>query len=244
MPWDFWLIFIALGVLVPWRGRSRMAHLLALKEFRSSDRLFLYLATIVFQWTLAGIVAWRALARGLSLCDLGLCFSDAARMAGWAVAGSVVFGVLQWMNLRRMGRLPAEKRGILQPLAERIFPLRAAEAPPFLLLALTAGICEEFLYRGFALAALTRAGVPGWFAVFASAVLFGLAHLYQGRGGFVATSLLGVIFGFVRLAYTSLLPPVVWHFAVDAVAGFAAPYYLVRQGRSDKPVETGVTGTS
>jgi membrane protease YdiL (CAAX protease family) len=96
----------------------------------------------------------------------------------------------------------------------------------FLLLALTAGCCEEFLYRGFAIAAFSRAGWPIWSAVLASAILFGLAHLYQGRGGAVGTSILGVVFGTARVLYGSVVPAVFWHATVDIVAGVAGPRYL------------------
>src|SRR5256886_8574790 len=49
MPWDFWLIFFALGVLLPWRGRARMKKLLAMTQVSSMERLVLYASTIAFQ---------------------------------------------------------------------------------------------------------------------------------------------------------------------------------------------------
>src|SRR5258708_39476419 len=94
---------------------------------------------------------------------------------------------------------------------------------PSFALAVPAGVCEEFPYRGFALAAIIRAGLPVWAAVVISSVLFGLAHIYQGRGGSVSTMLLGVLFGTARIVYHSLVPVVLWHSAVDLVAGVAGP---------------------
>jgi membrane protease YdiL (CAAX protease family) len=115
----------------------------------------------------------------------------------------------------------------MQTLAERIFPQSRKELAVFLALAVTAGLCEEFLYRGFAMAALTRAGLPSWGVVLLSSILFGLAHLYQGRGGLLSTLVIGTVFGTARIAYDGLLPAIVWHFAVDAVAGLAGPRYLL-----------------
>jgi membrane protease YdiL (CAAX protease family) len=77
------------------------------------------------------------------------------------------------------------------------------------------------------MAALTREELPAWSVVLLSSVLFGLAHLYQGRGGLLSTLVIGTVFGTARIAYDGLVPVVVWHFAVDAVAGVAGPKYLV-----------------
>ena len=60
MPWDFWLIFFVLGVVLPWRGYTRLQVLLAKPKVDSRERLSLYAFTIAFQWVAAGIVAWRA----------------------------------------------------------------------------------------------------------------------------------------------------------------------------------------
>ena len=63
MAWDFWLIFVVLGVLIPWRGRVRLKRLLARSVVDTKDKLILYGSTIALQWILAGLVAWRASSR-------------------------------------------------------------------------------------------------------------------------------------------------------------------------------------
>jgi membrane protease YdiL (CAAX protease family) len=124
--------------------------------------------------------------------------------------------------------MPPNSRGSIQAIAERILPQSAMELLPFLALAITAGLCEEFLYRGFAMAVLTRLGAVTWAAVLASSVLFGLAHLYQGRGGLVSTTFVGIVLGIGRVVYGSLVPVIFWHAAVDIVAGIAGPRHLLK----------------
>jgi len=136
-----------------------------------------------------------------------------------------------------MGKSSRPASKFLKALGERIFPQSKLELLPYIALALTAGICEEFLYRGFALAAFLRAGLPVWGSVLLSASLFGLAHLYQGRGGFAGTLLLGILFGAARIGYDSLLPVVAWHAAVDLVAGVAGPRYLKVGASTDTVVQ-------
>ena len=228
MPWDFWLIFFVLGVLLPWRGHLRLKKLLAAPQMDSRERLSLYVSTIVFQWLAVAITAWRAWAHGLTLEELGLVVHGRGRILLAAIVGAATLGSLQWLNLRRMGRSAGKSREFMRALAERIFPRSRVELVSFLALAATAGLCEEFLYRGFAMAALTKAELPTWGVVLLSSVLFGLAHLYQGRGGLVSTLFIGIVFGMARIAYDGMIPVMFWHFAVDAVAGVAGPKYLLR----------------
>src|SRR5271155_1815440 len=230
MPWDFWLIFFVLGLLLPLRGRLRLQKLLALPQIGRRERLSLYASTIAFQWLAVGVVAWRAGVRGLTLDELGLVIHGRWRILIAAIVGAATLGGLQWLNLRRMGRSSGKAREFIQALAERILPQARIELLPFLALAVTAGLCEEFLYRGFAMAALSRAGLPVWGVVLVSSALFGLAHLYQGRGGLVSTLVVGTVFGTARIAYDGLAAVAIWHMAIDAVAGIAGPTYLLKTG--------------
>ena len=227
MPWDFWLIFLALAVILPWRGRARMKKLLAMPAVGTLERLVLYASTIAFQWLAVTVVAWRLWIHNYSAGQLGLTVPDRVQIAVASLAGALAIAALQWLNLRRIGRIPVQSRGPLQAIAERILPQSALELLPYLALAITAGICEEFLYRGFAMAALSGLGLAGWSIVLVSSVLFGLAHSYQGRGGMVMTLFVGLVFGASRLSYHSLVPAIFWHSAADAVAGVAGMRYLV-----------------
>jgi CAAX protease family protein len=229
MPWDFWLIFLALGVLLPWRGRARMKKLLAMPSVSSMERLVLYASTIAFQWLAVAVVAWRVWAHGYTAMQLGLVLQDRTTLAIAAMVGGAIIATLQWLNLRRVGGLPVQARGPVQAIAERILPQSVVELLPYLALAITAGLCEEFLYRGFAMAALAQAGLSAWLVVLVSSILFGLAHSYQGKGGMVMTLVVGLVLGVSRLAYNSLLPAIFWHSAVDVVAGLAGRRYLLRR---------------
>ena len=232
MPWDFWLIFAVLGVLIPWRGRERLKHLLARPAVGTKEKLVLYGATIAFQWLLCGLVAWRAVARGLTAAELGLARRIDLELLAFSLVGAALICAFQWFNLRRMGQLHVPATELMRKLAERLLPSKPVEFAPYCALAVTAGVCEEFLYRGFAMAALTRLGAPSWSVVLLSSALFGLAHAYQGRGGIMGTGLLGLLFGTMRLAVGSLFPLALWHAGVDVVAGVAGPKFLVERSSS------------
>ena len=230
MPWDIVLIFFLLAVILPWRGRARMKKLLAMPHVSRMERITLYASTIAFQWFAVAVVAWRAWAHGFTGSQLGLTVHDRTRILIASIVGAAMIAVLQWLNLRRVGKVPLERRGPLQAIAERILPQSTEELIPYLALAITAGLCEEFLYRGFAMAAFVHAGLPTWVVVLVSSALFGLAHSYQGRGGMVMTLLIGIILGISRIVYGSVVPAIFWHSAVDVVAGTVGPRYLTPRG--------------
>ncbi len=227
MPWDFWLIFAFLLIVVPWRGRVRLRRLLAKDHVPSKEKITLYGSTIAVQWFLAILVVWRAIARGLTPAELGLARLPWFDVLFPAVAGALVLGGLHWLNLRRIGTLEGTAADTLRLLAARVLPSSFLEMLPYFTLALTAGVCEEFLYRGFGMAALAHAGLPPSVGVVLTALLFGLAHTYQGKSGVVGTTLLGMVLGAFRILLGSLVPLSVWHATIDLVAGVAGKRYLL-----------------
>ena len=239
MPWDFWVIFVVLGVVIPWRGHVRLKKLLARPSADTKEKLALYAATIAFQWVLCGAVAWRAIARGLTIQELGLGTKNWSEILAWGTIGAVLIGGLQSLNLRRIGKMEGAAPDLLRKLARHLLPVNLLEYLPYSALAITAGVCEEFIYRGFVLAALFRAALPVWAAVVLTSLLFGLAHAYQGRAGIVSTGLFGVVLAIARLGFGTLVPVMMWHAGLDLAAGIAAPKYLLRGVPSESAAEAG-----
>jgi len=86
--------------------------------------------------------------------------------------------------------------------------------------AASAGICEEFLYRGYALSiigSMTGSLIVG--AVLSS-VAFGIGHAYQGKTGVIGATITGFLYACVFLVTGSLYPCMLGHFIQD-MAGAA-----------------------
>jgi membrane protease YdiL (CAAX protease family) len=98
-----------------------------------------------------------------------------------------------------------------------LLPRTPGERRLFTAVGLTAGICEEWLYRGFFLAAVSAVagGLPAGALVAVAAVAFGLAHAYQGVGGVLVTGVLGAVMAAIYLDTRSLLLPVLLHALID-----------------------------
>jgi membrane protease YdiL (CAAX protease family) len=226
MPWDFALILAVLGALVPWRGTMRIRQLLNRPHLTRTDRLGVYASTAVGQWALAAVVFWRCSARGLNAPQLGLAIPECQFTIRITLGLILLLVAHQFLSLRRLARLPAERHGLIGQIARKLMPQQRSEVPAFLGLVTTVAVCEEFLYRGFAVAVLATAADSSLVAVLASAALFALAHLYQGRTGMLATFLVGLGFAGARIWSGSLVPSTAAHWVADLAAGLAAPRLL------------------
>jgi len=224
MHWDFVLILLFLGTAVPWLGRRRVRQLMQMPQTTKEDRLLLYASTIAFQWLAAGVILWRAGAHGISLASLGFQLANGGMVALVSVLLSALVLLNQLVSLHRISRGAGETHGILPDLAKKIFPQDFGERLVFFAVAVTVSVCEEVIYRGFAQYVFTNSlweSVLG--GILASAALFSLAHVYQGRRGLVATFIVGTLFSVTRSWTASLVPPILAHFVADFTAGMLAP---------------------
>jgi membrane protease YdiL (CAAX protease family) len=105
-----------------------------------------------------------------------------------------------------------------QPSVRLLLPWTPREARLFIAVAVTAGICEEILYRGYLLWYL-RQFMPGGVAIVTAVLAFGVGHVYQGAGGVFATGVAGAVAMTVFLLTDSLLAPMMLHAALDLVNG-------------------------
>jgi membrane protease YdiL (CAAX protease family) len=97
------------------------------------------------------------------------------------------------------------------------FPATWTERRWWVFVCITAGVCEEIVFRGFLLHYLH---VFPWtlnltLALLISSVIFGLNHLYQGAGGVARTAIAGLLFGLLFLLTGNLLLPIIFHGVVD-----------------------------
>jgi uncharacterized protein len=100
-------------------------------------------------------------------------------------------------------------------------PHSRVELASWLGLSLTAGICEEFIFRGY-LIRVFQPALGVWLAAAASLIVFAAAHAYQGAKGVVAVGAVGTLFTLIVLVFGSLVPAMAVHTLVDAGEGFVA----------------------
>src|ERR1700691_5990883 len=241
MRWDYALILILLGAVVPLLGRWRVERILRGPETTQTDRLRLYGSTIAFQWILVAMIFWRTTAHGVAATTLGLAVPEPIRILTIATALVALVLANQLLSLRMVGARPEELHGKLARVALRIFPQDSLERLIFFGVVATVAICEELIYRGFIQALFQGMSGLAFVGIVVSACLFSLAHLYQGRRGLIATLVVGIVFSVARFASGSLIPGVAAHFVTDLIAGYMFPSRLrsalARESASHPSVE-------
>jgi membrane protease YdiL (CAAX protease family) len=188
---------------------------------RPELRMGFYRKVIVEEWivVLVLVVAWFALGRGPA--ELGL-IPRAGLWAwlGYAVAALIcLLLVIQTRSLiGNTAGLEAQRDAIGSLLI--LMPHDERERRAFDLVSLTAGVCEELLFRGFLTAYLMAAfGAPLWAAIVISSLAFGFAHLYQGPRGMLRVGVIGLIWGILYGLTGSLYAPMVAHAVMDMTSG-------------------------
>ncbi|MHA6332046.1 CPBP family intramembrane glutamic endopeptidase [Qipengyuania sp. CAU 1752] len=190
-----------------------------------------YLLSVMGSMAAALLVAWLWLRRDRAVAQAW----NLARPESWARTLAIASGATLVIVLIFTASGPIiDALGLDQVDVELIMQF-ITESPLMLVLWiagvawLAAGLGEELLWRGFLLDRLMRLpGIEGriWIAIVLQAVLFGLPHLYQGWGGVLVTGLIGLLFGWLRIAAKwNLWPLVIAHAAVDTIMmglGYAA----------------------
>jgi membrane protease YdiL (CAAX protease family) len=204
-------------------------------------KLAAYGATVLLLWTLAGGAVWiDGLSALLRSPAAGVAWLWAPAVTGPLLgAGVAAYGVLGLMPLIQSLRGPRWRRAYAAAVRRNfadipgLLPNTAAERAGWVVVSLTAGVCEEVLFRGFLIGFLHTGGfgLPLAAALVVSSLIFGLGHVYQGLRGVLATTVGGLVFGLLFLLTGSLLACIVLHVLLDLqlahvlrpVAGDEAP---------------------
>ncbi len=115
-----------------------------------------------------------------------------------------------------------EKNDVVQKI------LQVMRQYPFMLAftTITAGITEEFIFRGYILSRLSLLLKNQYLAILISAVLFAYVHLgYHNIGEIIFTFLFGLIFGYHYLRYRNLKVLIFVHFSYDFLVTLLELHY-------------------
>lgn len=208
-------IFVV-AVLAVWAfaGNTLADRLIAVVN---PHRIRFYIVTLLFEWLLFVFVVAGVRHNGASVLLVLGDHWHSARQVLRDIGIAVAFWIVSATFLSIMGSLlsfTAPGRNM-----EFILPHRVSELTIWIALSVTAGICEEAVFRGYLqrqFIVLTKS-VP--FGILLSAAVFGVGHAYQGFRLVVLISLYGAMFGILAHWRKSVRPGMIAHTCQDFLNG-------------------------
>jgi membrane protease YdiL (CAAX protease family) len=181
----------------------------------------IYLWNILALWSLTAGCLWTIYLNYLTFRDLGEQSGNAFRtLVVCGIVAAIVFLLMGAQKVQKKKATPEQMEKALKGV-QRLLPKTSTERGVWVLVSISAGLCEEFLYRGWLLSLFSAALGSVWLGLLVSSILFGLAHAYQGPKAIPGTGILGIIFGILFIVSGSLIPGQLLHTVMDLNNGLA-----------------------
>jgi membrane protease YdiL (CAAX protease family) len=135
--------------------------------------------------------------------------------AFWVVTLPALFLLRLLLNVTNLGA------GVLA-----LLPRSALEITLWIVLSISAGICEEMIFRGYLQRQLIAMVGNRPAGILLAAAAFGLVHLYQGWRMATIIALYGLMFGVFAYWRRTVRPGMIAHAWQDAVTGILAGIFL------------------
>ena len=217
------ILVLIFGLVLPFFSGIRGSEQLGNIYFDERTRRKFFISNSLLLWFLTAIVMgiWILFKRPFSLMG----FREIEK--GWipwiltgimviAYAADIIYSFFSPEELRKT----QEQWETSVPF----LPEHYRELPAYTFMCITAGVCEEILFRGFMVTYFINPlnnGFP-WMAAIFPAILFSLAHFYQGYKSMLKIFFLSLLFALIFIFSKSLLIVIIVHFLIDFIGGLAA----------------------
>ena len=213
------VLFVALFLALTLSGVlfQRAAHSQPGRLVQHPHVVPLYLSLIAMEWGLLFYVWKGGLRRsGTKLRELigrrwqspkDVAVDTGLALGLWTVWMIVEKGWDRWLG-------PAYAASI-----QTLLPQQAGEILLWVGVSVSAGICEEVVFRGYFQRQFEVFTSSKWIALFLQAGLFGISHGYQGLEACIKIAIFGALYGLLALLRGSLLPGMVAHAGSDILSG-------------------------
>ncbi|MEL6834261.1 MAG: CPBP family intramembrane glutamic endopeptidase [Bacteroidota bacterium] len=226
LHWSDHLFFLIVGIIIPLRTVLGTQPQLANMRFSTRMKIQLYWGNNIWLWLLAAGAAgvWWFNDRSWELIGLTLGW---VQPAGISAIVLLVFIVLYLgETIMELNNSEHREEAAAQMQSELGFlPKTAYEYFHFIFLALTAGICEEFIFRGYFIRyfqCLLADDYTYTLAILVPALIFGFVHFYQGWQAVIKIGAMAIMFGYIFVQTNSLWLLMVIHALIDLIGGLIA----------------------
>lgn len=194
----------------------------ALRKLAISPIFLVYLPTMIIQWLIFALIYLTVYRENVGMDSVGFTkfrFIYIPWAIAFFLASNLILTFLA-VFLETIGLgIPGEIGLIL--------PSDNTERAIWVVLSMTAGICEETAFRGYLITRLQIFGkTKSWIVpTLVASIAFGSGHAYQGAGGFILITIYGAMFAALYWRTGSLWPCIIAHFFQDFSALFYPTQY-------------------
>lgn len=211
LSWLGWAHLVLLLALLPALAAVGPPSDLALPPRRS-----IYGSASAVLWGLAALTVFVLAWEGIAPHEIGLSDGRLSTTAAWG-SGTAAVALLAAVGVTLGGRRVGLRESVW---VAYLMPRSWGDRRAFVGVALTAGITEELIYRGYALWALSGwLGDRPWVAAAVVALAFGMLHAYQNLIGILRATALGFLMAVPVIAGGTLWAAIAAHAAVDLALG-------------------------
>ena len=214
-PW--WHTAIVVAVIL---GVSALSSVQAKTTALEQHHLKHYAFTMAWEIALAALAWWGIHMRRIPVRQLlgerregvKAWFTDfGVALIFWLMASIVLAAISSLLRLLHLLRA--------QKAVFAIAPQTGWEIVMWVALSTTAGVVEEFVFRGYLLQQFSSIGSRLWLGVLVSSLLFGAAHGYEGVGAMIAIVAFGAMFCALAIYRKSLRAGMMAHAWHDSLTG-------------------------
>jgi hypothetical protein len=184
----------------------------------SNQILQVYLWLIGLEWLWVRFVYKGMQAHGRSIFEfVGLSWFRPRQLAVDLAYAALALG-FSYALFTGIDRLLEHGEALTNPLLPAV-PNGAAQIIAWIGLSLSAGICEEIVFRGYLQRQLAALSGSTSLAILGQAIIFGIAHGYEGMGAVIRIVVYGLAFGLLAKWRGNIRAGVLAHAAWDLMAG-------------------------
>ncbi len=191
-------------------------------------RIPFYISTMALEWLMLAVVLLGVRHHRSPLSTvLGERWRSARDFGRDIVVAGVFWFISAIILSATMGHA---KQAATSDVVQALLPRGPLESLFWIALSVTAGICEEAIYRGYLQRQFIAFSKSATIGIVGSAIVFGAGHAYKGGAGAMRIVLFGVLFGVLAYWRKSVRPGMIAHAFTDAFAGVLARLLGIRVG--------------
>ena len=212
------VVFLAIGLidLGPAQSAGDSATARLLDQYPVTTLVVLYLAMIPIECALLVYCLTGVRSRGGNLETL-----SGGRWTSWKdIVADLGVALPFWLGLQAVSWIASRVLGPESVDTVGMTPKKLPEVLAWIAVSITAGVCEELVYRGYLqqqFLALVR-NLP--IAILGQGLVFGLVHCYQGWKSTIVACVIGVLLGVLAAWRRNLRANVIVHAWIDVWEGW------------------------